>query len=300
MKKGYLLLGGIFACILLNVVSPDNTLVQPIDVTENTTAPDEVQAYDKLVSIGDVLGNLSNLPSITIGGVDTFYEAGDSVTIYASLLRTGTPINGSYCNLTITHWNGTDIVTDLYAASMINNGTGWYYYNYDIPSSPLSVTYGVLVEADPGGIATQAAAGFHVTDFNITAEANLTEITNLVREINRTINYINETRWGNFSYTQPIPTILKFQARITDLNGNPLPNGSLMVNITDHLQPSVPWSHVYNNTIREGTFNLFLGATYNLSLIPKRIYRRDLTICDEAIFDLSGCNHETFTTYFVA
>ncbi len=297
MKRLYLLIGGIFICIVLNVASPSNTLSQPINVTENTTAPDEVLAWDKLVNIESIL---STLPSITIGGVDTFYEAGDEVTMYASLLRSGNPVNASYCNLTITHWNGTDIVTDLEDASMINNGTGWYYYNYNIPLSPTSVTYGVLVEADPGGVGTQAAAGFHVTDFNITAEANLSEVTNLIREINRTVNYLNETRWGNFSYTKPIPTILKFQARITDLSGNPLPQGSIMVNITDYLQPSGSWVNVYNDTIHDGTFNLLLGTTYNLSLIPTRIYRRDLIICDESAFNPSSCNHETFTTYFVA
>ncbi len=301
MKKVYFLLGVILICVLLNLVSSSNSISQTINVSENVSSPDEVQAWDKLVNVEDMLSNLSSLPSITIGGVDTFYTAGDLVTVYASLLLYGTPVNASsYCNLTITHWNGTDMVTDLNDASMVYNGTGVYYYNYNIPVSPTSVTYGVLVEADPGGAKTQAAAGFPVTDFNITATANLSEVTDLVKSINKTVTYLNETRWGNFSYTQPVPTILKFQARIKDLNGNPLPQGSIRVNITDYLQPSVPWVNVYNNTISNGEFNLFLGTEYSLSLIPKRIYQRDLTICDEAVFNLSSCNYETFTTYIVA
>jgi hypothetical protein len=104
-------------------------------------------------------------PSITIGGIEEDYRAGEIVTIYASLTnKTGEPINAStYCNVTIRHWNGTDLEIDLNNVAMNFTGQlGWYYYNWQVPSDAQSGSYGVLVMGDPNGIETQSTSGFHV------------------------------------------------------------------------------------------------------------------------------------------
>ncbi|OYT38753.1 MAG: hypothetical protein B6U86_06060 [Candidatus Altiarchaeales archaeon ex4484_43] len=41
---------------------------------------------------------------------------------------------------------------------------GFYYYNYQIPLNADLGSYGILVEADPSGIDTQAVSGFHVIE----------------------------------------------------------------------------------------------------------------------------------------
>lgn len=133
-------------------------------------------------------------------------------------------------------------------------------------------------------------------------------LADLLAEVNRTIhetlnmvNYINEVRWGNFSYTQPIPTVLILQGKVKRKGTDQyLSVGSIQVNITDAYVPFVVWSHEYNDIIHDNMFNIMIGGTHDLSLIPKRKYRRDITVCDGIIFDPSIYTCETFTTYFIA
>ncbi|MEA1924817.1 MAG: hypothetical protein U9M95_03005, partial [Candidatus Altiarchaeota archaeon] len=104
-------------------------------------------------------------PSINIGGVEEDYEQGSIVTIFASILDgTGYPVDPGYCNATIKHWNGTELVYDVTDAGMIWIETGNYYYNYQIPANADRASYGILVEANPSGIDTQAVSGFHVIE----------------------------------------------------------------------------------------------------------------------------------------
>lgn len=141
--------------------------------------------------------------------------------------------------------------------------------------------------------------------YNATGSGPLLDILN---EINRTthetlttVNYINEVRWGNFSYTRPIPTVLILQGKIkSKATGQPIAIGSLQVNITDAYLPTIIWSHEYNDVIKDGIFNLLLGGDYDLSLIPKRKYKRSISICEGITFDPNLYICETFTTYFIA
>jgi hypothetical protein len=107
-------------------------------------------------------------PSLTIGGIEEDYRPGEIITVYASLTNfTGIPINAStFCNLTITHWNGSELVTDLNNTALNFTGQlGWYYYLWVIPGSADKGSYGVLVKADPNGAETQATSGFHVAEW---------------------------------------------------------------------------------------------------------------------------------------
>ena len=115
------------------------------------------------------------------------------------------------------------------------------------------------------------------------------------------VNYINQVGWGNFSYTRPVPTVLILQGRIRALsNGSLLTTGSIEVNITDTLVPAVVWSNTFNNTVYDGVFDILLGGTHDLSLIPKRKYKRDMTLCNGPVVDTSLYLCDTFTTYFIA
>ncbi|MEM4347918.1 MAG: hypothetical protein QW802_04965 [Candidatus Altiarchaeota archaeon] len=133
-------------------------------------------------------------------------------------------------------------------------------------------------------------------------------LADLLAEVNRTIhetlnmvNYINEVKWGNFSYTQPIPTVLILQGKVKRKGTNDyLSVGSIQVNITDAYVPFVIWSHEYNDIIHDNMFNIMIGGTHDLSLIPKRKYKRDITVCDGITFDPTLYTCETFTTYFIA
>ena len=132
------------------------------------------------ISCTDTLGNtmtnptrisfnvteMGRAPSITIGGVEEDYEAGSTVTVFVSIVDAdGNPIDASsYCNITIRHWNGTELVCDIEDDSMIWVHKGFYYYNYQIPLNADLGSYGILVEADPSGIDTQAVSGFHVIE----------------------------------------------------------------------------------------------------------------------------------------
>jgi len=103
-------------------------------------------------------------PKVTIRA-EMDYTQGEILTVYASLTnKTGEFINAStYCNITITHWNGTEMKTDLDNVAMNFTGrTGWYFYSWQIPEDAAPGSYGVLVRADPNGIETQATSGFHV------------------------------------------------------------------------------------------------------------------------------------------
>ncbi|RLI91170.1 MAG: hypothetical protein DRO89_04515 [Candidatus Altiarchaeales archaeon] len=102
-------------------------------------------------------------PSIVIGGVEEDYTRGSVVTIFATLTdQNGNPVDPSYCNVTITHWNGSILVYDLQDTQMIRVHTGFYYYNYHIPLNADLGSYGIHVEADPSGVNTHAVSGFHV------------------------------------------------------------------------------------------------------------------------------------------
>jgi methyl-accepting chemotaxis protein len=132
-------------------------------------------------------------------------------------------------------------------------------------------------------------------------ESMLLYINKTTYETLTMVNYINEVKWGNFSYTKPIPTVLILQGKIKQLStGNYLAIGSIQVNITDAYVSNVIWSHEFDDVIEDGIFNILLGGTYDLSLIPKRKYRRDISICDGITFDSSLYTCETFTTYFIA
>ncbi|OYT42507.1 MAG: hypothetical protein B6U86_00160, partial [Candidatus Altiarchaeales archaeon ex4484_43] len=102
-------------------------------------------------------------PSIVIGGVEEDYTRGSVVTIFATLTdQNGNPVDPSYCNVTITHWNGSILVYDLQDTQMIKEHKGFYYYNFHIPVDADLGSYGILVEADPSGVNTHAVSGFHV------------------------------------------------------------------------------------------------------------------------------------------
>lgn len=428
MRRNFLLSSGLLLAIILVVilqlVSPLNTVPKNISTIENVTRPDEVKAWEKLEKIE----NVSMAPSITIGGLNTLYGRGETLTVFASLLLHGIPVNASYSNLTIVHHNGSHLIYDLNSTPMIKISRGWYYLNWAIPGDADHGTYSVLVKADPNGRETQATGGFKVgfklnvtitvdvaeiremldcdnvndsaicdytdglqssvdkiqdmlncsnlgnnsdlcgyaeriernltqlsgmlTDHNqtifeklltieTTADAihsnataiwesldcdnfsvstydvckvvedikilsqmiNLTtqEINETTAQILNTVNYINEVRWGNFSYTLPVPTVLILQGKIKSKSTDDyLSIGSLQVNISDPYIPNVVWSHEYNDVITDGMFNLLLGGTYDLSLIPKRKYKRDLTICNGPTFNVTLYICETFTTYFIA
>ncbi|MEM2918663.1 MAG: hypothetical protein QXY62_04110, partial [Candidatus Altiarchaeota archaeon] len=106
----------------------------------------------------------SSKPKINVNTEES-YRVGEILTVYASLTNTtGEAINASsYCNITITHWNSTDLKIDVDNVAMNFTGRkGWYFYNWQIPEDADSGSYGVLVKADPNGIETQATSGFHV------------------------------------------------------------------------------------------------------------------------------------------
>jgi len=106
---------------------------------------------------------MGGAPSIVIGGVEEDYTRGSVVTIFATLTdQNGNPVDPSYCNVTITHWNGSSLVYDLQDMQMIRVHKGFYYYNFHIPMNADLGSYGILVEADPSGVDTHAVSGFHV------------------------------------------------------------------------------------------------------------------------------------------
>ena len=105
-----------------------------------------------------------NAPSISIGGVEEDYTRGSVVTAFAALTDgNGNPVNASsYCNITITHWDGSSLIYDARDDSMVYIHQGFYYYTFNISSSADYGSYAILVEADPSGIDTHAVSGFHV------------------------------------------------------------------------------------------------------------------------------------------
>ena len=114
-----------------------------------------------ILSVNAGYGSSKGRISINLG---EDYKKGSLVTIFVSLINsTGKKINThSFCNVTITHWNGSELVYDIRSKEMTNFGVGLYYYNWQIPKTADSGSYGVLVEADPNEIDTQATSGFHV------------------------------------------------------------------------------------------------------------------------------------------
>ncbi len=496
------------ALMLSSLITADNTLLI-IAANVTTSRPDEVSQYDEIMAIKNYTNK--SIPMITLGGVKVLYGSFDNLTVYASITLDGEPIDPrNYCNITITHYNGTQLVYDFTSTNMTRIGSGWYFFNWSFPGTIPKGAYGVLVVADPLGRKTQATSGFKFgfqLNVSITAdvanvleqldcdnvddsplcdytdglqnsvdwiqdllncsnginnsdlcnytksiEANLsvlhshllshndtiwnklhnmdqnisnlltrlhthndtiwdklvtiqttigtintntddleemldcdtsandvcTKINNirtlvdminlttkdtlmnlsynisfmagdistnvssireyakelirefncssvnpsdvcyrlqlvqnytnesglladLLREINYTVNYINEVRWGNFSYTEPVPTVLIVQGKITQLStGQFLSIGSVQVNITDAYASTIMWSHEYEDVIEDGLFNLLLGGTYDLSLIPEHKYRRDISVCNGITFDTDLYTCETFTTYFIA
>jgi hypothetical protein len=175
-----------------------------------------VIAYDKAgnfnISRYFIYGIFSHrgAPRISID-VSEDYARGELLTIFISIVNgSGGLANAySFCNVTITHWNGQQLVYDLNSTAMTNFGTGRYYYNWQIPLDAQSGTYGILVKADPYGITTQTISGFHISEYTKEIE-NLWEKfqrfnTSVINNETIVSNILNSTSNITIFYNITIP-----------------------------------------------------------------------------------------------
>ncbi len=109
-------------------------------------------------------------------------------------------------------------------------------------------------------------------------------------------NYIDQTQWDSFDPSGPVATLLTLQGRLVDPYGMPLYQGSIDVTVTNSVAELIVWDNKFDNVISDGNFELLLGAAKELSLIPDKDYRVDVTICDGPTVDLGRYHCETFTT----
>jgi len=145
---------------MVNAVTGANTFyILCQDTLGNTmTNPTQI-SFNVTVTVG------GGAPSINIGGVEEDYEQGSTVTVFASILDVnGYPVDPGYCNVTIRHWNGTDLVEDVANTAMNWIETGNYYFNYQTLANADCASYGITVEANPSGVDTQAVSGFHIIE----------------------------------------------------------------------------------------------------------------------------------------
>jgi len=112
--------------------------------------------------------------------------------------------------------------------------------------------------------------------------------------------YINKSALDkSFRANVPIQSLVKLWGRVTDKFNNPLPLGSLKVEIVDTFLPNVKWSETYDGVIKNGLFNIMLGIKQPLSLISGREYQLNIIACNGRTFDQEKYTCDIFTTYII-
>jgi uncharacterized protein YoxC len=265
-------------------IAPDATYGTYVVVVEGDPCGEYIQAitsYQVGISITGIVSNIDstvNESNVIVKAINSKVDTIDSrvTTIHSIVSLTNTVVN------------------EINSTTLFINST-IRYVNTTLHYVNTTVQYlNVTIEGMNSTLHIVNKTIHYVND-------TIGSVRDLAGIINTTVNYINEVKWGNFSYTQPIPTVLILQGKIKRLSTEEyLSVGSLQVNISDAYLLDVVWSHQYDNVIKNETFNLMLGGTYDLSLIPKRKYRRDVTVCDGITFDPNLYLCETFTVYFIA
>lgn len=112
----------------------------------------------------------------------------------------------------------------------------------------------------------------------------LPELNQTTTSTQDTVEYLNNTRWGNFSYSHPQQTVLTFQGRVTTGDDQQMQTGSINISISRH--GSTVWGpYSYNNTIDDGVFNILLGSSHQLELVPRQVYNVTYNVANGSTMD---------------
>ena len=186
-------------------------------------------------------------------------------------------------------------------AQYVGKGSSTVNFNVTLQPSLGIGNYSIVreLEIDPNNVWISYNFGtigsFEVTD---DMQVNLTEL-----EIQASgsedgkWSYIDQSGLEKFRINVPTQSMVRLWGRLTDVHSQLLLSGSLKVEITDTFLPNVKWSEIYNDNVKNGVFDILLGAKKPLSLISGREYQLDVTACNGRIFDTEKYACDTFTSY---